>query len=268
MSRPRLDTIRPGILEYGKLTSLEVEVAAASGALLILPVGACEQHGDGLPLSTDSIRADHVSLAVASAIGEDHRSPQAFVLPTLGFGISPHHGNLPGTISLDPRIFIDTVVAIASQLADAGFTRLLVVTGHGGNLAALGVASQVLLASHPQFAFAYSPVSGLATEATASLTRTEVSGHSGESETAQMLAIADTLVDAAHLNPGATALDDLGPHARLSRTKSPTTAVTFEQYADNGVLGDPTTATAADGRRILAEVVAKLTSYARQMLAV
>lgn len=267
MSRPRLDAIRPGILEYGKLTSLEVEVAAASGALLILPVGACEQHGDGLP-SQPTASAPIMSPRRRLGDRRGRPEPAGVRPPDARLRDLPHHGNLPGTISLDPRIFIDTVVAIAGQLADVGFTRLLVVTGHGGNLAALGVASQVLLASHPQLAFAYSPVSGLATEATASLTRTEVSGHSGESETSQMLAIDDTLVDAAHLNPGATALDDLGPHARLSRTKSPTTAVTFEQYADNGVLGDPTTATAADGRRILAEVIAKLTSYARQMLAV
>ncbi|MGO1325651.1 MAG: creatininase family protein, partial [Brevibacterium aurantiacum] len=175
-------------------------------------------------------------------------------------------GNLPGTVSLDPRTFVDIVTTAAGQLCDSGFTRILVVTGHGGNIAALGVAQQVLLSSHPDLAFAYSPVSGLATETTAQLPRTEVSGHSGESETSQMLAIDDSLVDSSRLTAGATALDELSPRARLTRTKSPSSAVTFDRYADNGVLGDPRTATVTAGEDILGEIIAKLVSYSKEML--
>ena len=280
MTRQSVTEIRPQVRKYGQLTSLEVDVAKEDNALLILPVGACEQHGDGLPLSTDSIRADHVAMAVAEELaaaedlagaddlaGSDRTVPgRAFVLPSIDYGVSPHHGNLPGTVSLDPRTFVDIVTTVAGQLCDSGFTRILVITGHGGNIAALGVAQQVLLSSHPNLAFAYSPVSGLATETTAALPRTEVSGHSGESETSQMLAIDDLLVDSAHLSAGATALDDLSPRARLTRTKSPSSAVTFDQYSDNGVLGDPRTATAAAGQDILGEVISSLVAYSREML--
>lgn len=286
MTRQSVTVIRPQVRKYGQLTSLEVEVAKEDNALLILPVGACEQHGDGLPLSTDSIRADHVAMAVAEElavaeepaaaevlaaaedlVGSDRTVPgRAFVLPSIDYGVSPHHGNLPGTVSLDPRTFVDVVTTVAGQLCDSGFTRILVITGHGGNLAALGVAQQVLLSSHPDLVFAYSPVSGLATETTAALPRTEVSGHSGESETSQMLAIDDRLVDSAHLSAGATALDELSPRARLTRTKSPSSAVTFDQYSDNGVLGDPRTATAAAGHDILGEVISALVAYSREML--
>lgn len=273
MIRQSVTEIRAQVRKYGELTSLEVEVAKDS-ALLILPVGACEQHGDGLPLSTDSIRADHVAMAVAEelAVAEDLTGSdstvqgRAFVLPSIDYGVSPHHGNLPGTVSLDPRTFVDIVTTVAGQLCDSGFTRILVITGHGGNIAALGVAQQVLLSSHPDLAFAYSPVSGLASETTAELSRTEVSGHSGESETSQMLAINEGLVDSPRLTAGATTLDELSPRARLTRTKSPSSAVTFDQYADNGVLGDPRTATAAAGQDILGEVISALVAYSREML--
>lgn len=273
MIRQSVTEIRAQVRKYGELTSLEVEVAKDS-ALLILPVGACEQHGDGLPLSTDSIRADHVAMAVAEelAVAEDLTGSdstvqgRAFVLPSIDYGVSPHHGNLPGTVSLDPRTFVDIVTTVAGQLCDSGFTRILVITGHGGNIAALGVAQQVLLSSHPNLAFAYSPVSGLASETTAELSRTEVSGHSGESETSQMLAINEGLVDSPRLTAGATTLDELSPRARLTRTKSPSSAVTFDQYADNGVLGDPRTATAAAGQDILGEVISALVAYSREML--
>lgn len=275
MSRPQIAAIRPDIRRYGDLTSLEIERAKQENTLLILPVGATEQHGDGLPLSTDNIRAEHVAMRLVedlAAEAADHKGDtgaaagRAYVLPTLGYGISPHHTELPGTISLDPRLFIDIVTSVAGQLAEAGFRRILVITGHGGNIAGLGVAAQVLLASHPDLVFAHSPVSALATEASAALSRTEVSGHCGESETAQMLAIDPALVDSPHLSPGATSLDELSPRARLSRTKTPASAVTFDRYAENGVLGDPRTATAEDGQRILDEIHAKLLAYSRRLL--
>ncbi|MGM0700037.1 MAG: creatininase family protein [Actinomycetota bacterium] len=267
MSRPTISEIRPHIRDYAELTSLEVELAKDRNSLLVLPVGACEQHGDGLPLGTDNIRAAHVARAVVDALtdGDRGRVGSAFVLPSIDYGVSPHHRFLPGTINIGPQLFIDLVSSIVRQLADAGFDRLLVITGHGGNLAALGVIQQSLLATHPDFVFAYTPVSALATEATAQLPRTEVSGHCGESETSQMLAIDESLVDSGHLNPGATRLDDLDPRARLSRTKTPSTAVTFDRYADNGVLGDPRTATAAAGEDILGEVVDRLVAYCQEL---
>lgn len=267
MSRPTISEIRPHIRNYAELTSLEVELAKDRNSLLVLPIGACEQHGDGLPLGTDSIRAAHVARAVVDELteGDQGRAGSAFVLPSIDYGVSPHHRFLPGTIDIGPRLFVDLITSVASQIADAGFDRLLVITGHGGNMAALGVAQQTLLATHPDFVFAYSPVSALATESTAQLPRTEVSGHCGESETSQMLAIDERLVDADHLSPGATRLDDLEPRARLSRTKSPSTAVTFDRYAVNGVLGDPRTATAAAGEGILGEVVDRLVAYCQEL---
>ena len=268
MTRPALTDIRPHIRDYAELTSLEVDLAKERGSLLVLPVGACEQHGDGLPVGTDSIRADHVVRAVVERLtdGDGGTPGAAFALPSIDYGVSPHHSFLPGTVDLGPRLFIDLVTSVAEQLATAGFTKILVITGHGGNLAALGAAQQALLGSHPELVFAYAPVSALAAEATAALPRTEVSGHCGESETSQMLAIDADLVDADRLRPGATRLDDLGPRARLSRTKSPTSAVTFDRYAENGVLGDPRTATAAAGRDILGEVVTTLVAYCQELL--
>ncbi|WP_166828854.1 creatininase family protein [Brevibacterium limosum] len=273
MTRPTITEIRSHIRDYADLTSLEVERAKERRSLLVLPVGACEQHGDGLPLGTDNIRAAHVARAVVDALtdgdsltdGARGRAGSAFVLPSIDYGVSPHHRFLPGTINIGPRLFIDLVTSIVHELADAGFDRLLVITGHGGNLAALGVVQQSLLATRPDFVFAYAPVSALASETTKALPRTEVSGHCGESETSQMLAIDADLVDTDHLNPGATRLDDLEPRARLSRTKSPSTAVTFDRYADNGVLGDPRTATVAAGEGILGEVVDRLVAYCREL---
>lgn len=259
MATPPSTSDRRGITQFGRLTS--PEAAQTKDALLIFPVGALEQHGDGLPLSTDTLRADYVAEAVARRLGA-----QAYVLPSLPYGVSPHHASFAGTVSLPPRLFIDLVSTVVVRLAEAGWSRILIITGHGGNNAALGVVVQELLGSHPDLHLAWSPVSALATTAAQALEKVEVSGHSGESETAQVLAIAPQVVDRESLTPGARSLAELSPKARLSRTKTPTTAVRFEQYVSNGVLGDPRTATAAQGEEILEEVVTTLTDYARAML--
>lgn len=250
--------------QYGRLTSPDMAPDEQKrDKLLILPVGALEQHGNALPLATDSIRAHHVVDRVA------HNLPgQVLALPPVDYGISPHHAGLPGTVSLQPSVFIGLVRNIAEEVVRGGWRKLLVVTGHGGNSAALGVVQQELLGSHPGFLFAYSGLSVLATESNSQIDRAQVTGHSGESETAQIMAIDPALVRSNRLAPGATDLATLDPRARLSRVAQPKLAVRFDQYAANGVLGNPTTVSAADGEVILAEIIDKLTDYSKALIAV
>lgn len=256
-----MTSVRPSILRYGELTSPEAARSRERGDLLILPLGATEQHGGGLPLATDTFRAEHVAEEVARRL-----DGRAFVLPAVGYGVSPHHATLPGTITLPPTLLIELLVAIATGLASDGWRRILVVSGHGGNSAALGVVQQTLLHDVPDLAFAWSPITPLARSANAALPRASLSGHSGESETAQLLAIAPDLVDRDRLAAGATDVDALGSRARLSRTATPSLAVTFDRYAPNGVLGDPRTATAEAGEAILDEVVTTLVEFSRELL--
>lgn len=259
MKPPTQVSDRTQITQFGRLTSPEAE--QRKEALLILPVGALEQHGDGLPLFTDTLRADYVAEAVA------RRLPgRAYTLPSLPYGVSPHHASFAGTVSLPARLFIDVVSSIVRTLADSGWERILVVSGHGGNGASLGVVEQDLLATHPHLHFAWTPVSALAATTTGQLPRAEVSGHSGESETAQVLAIDASVVDRSSLTAGVRTLKELNPKALLSRRKPPSTSVRFEQYASNGVLGDPTSVTAEQGQEILDEIVTRLTEYAEAIL--
>ncbi|WP_120006633.1 creatininase family protein [Nesterenkonia muleiensis] len=259
MKPPTPVSDRTQIIQFGRLTSPETEQRKKT--LLILPVGALEQHGDGLPLSTDTLRADYVAEAVAQRL-----AGRAHVLPSLPYGVSPHHASFSGTVSLPARLFIDVVSSIVRTLADSGWDRILVVSGHGGNGASLGVVEQDLLATHPDLHFAWTPVSALATTTTSQLPRAEISGHSGESETAQVLAIDPSAVDRDSLSSGVRTLKDMNPKARLSRRKPPSISVRFEQYASNGVLGDPTSVTAEQGQEILDEIVARLTDYAESLL--
>ncbi|GAB3708073.1 creatininase family protein [Mariniluteicoccus flavus] len=248
---------------YAELTSPEAGELQQAGAVLVLPVGSLEQHGPALPLSTDTIRAESVAERLADRFGDS----ELLVLPALPYGVSPHHARLPGTLTLSPQLFCELIIELCCSMADTGWRKLFVINGHGGNQAALSLAQQEMMSRRPEFLFAWSPVTGLAKNSIGSLDTTEVTGHSGEAETAQMLALRPDLVRTDRLAPGATTLASLDAAPRLSRTSPPSLAVTFDRYHPSGVLGDPTTATRDQGEAILSEVVDTLSGYLRSFRA-
>ena len=115
--------------DWGALTRAEIAAARDAGALAVLTVGSCEQHGDHLPVDTDTLSAHRVALLAAARCTEVH----TLVLPPPSFGFSPHHQAWPGTITLKLSTFLALVSDVADSVHRAGFDRLLVVNGHGGN---------------------------------------------------------------------------------------------------------------------------------------
>ena len=115
--------------DWGALTRAEIAQARDAGALAVLTVGSCEQHGDHLPVDTDTLSAYRVTMMAA----ERAKFVHALVLPPPSFGFSPHHQAWPGTITLKLSTFLALVTDVAESVHRAGFDRLLVVNGHGGN---------------------------------------------------------------------------------------------------------------------------------------
>lgn len=121
--------------DWGLLTSAEIAAARDAGALAVLPLGSCEQHGDHLPLDTDTLTAQRIAQLAAEQCADVH----VLVLPTPGYGYSPHHSAFAGTVSLSAATLHSLVRDIAAGVRNSGFDRLLIVNGHGGNLAPLGI---------------------------------------------------------------------------------------------------------------------------------
>src|SRR5262245_10025241 len=142
-------------IRLGELTT--VEAAAATDAVVIIPAGAFEQHGPGLPLATDLVRAEHVAERVATAL-----RGKALVGPAIPVGVSPHHLAFAGTISLTTTTFATVVREYVDGLYRHGWRKILVLTGHGGNNATLTTVGQDLLTTHPDLQFAWTPVTALA----------------------------------------------------------------------------------------------------------
>ncbi len=99
----------------------------------MVPVGSCEQHGRHLSFATDYL----IPTEIARRVSARTRVP---VAPTLCFGMSVHHMDFPGTITLSPDTFVAVMRDIVESLYRHGFRRVMIVNGHGGNIAPIATA--------------------------------------------------------------------------------------------------------------------------------
>jgi mycofactocin system creatininase family protein len=200
----------------------EAAERSGRGAILLLPVGATEQHGPHLPLTTDT------DLAVAVAERAAELDARAVVTPALAFGSSGEHADFAGTLSIGTLATEQVLVELARS-ASLHFTGLVMVCTHGGNLEALQRAVRVLRSE------------GRATEVW--VPRWGGDLHAGRTETSLMLAVAPERV-----NMTAAAAGDRRPAADLMPLLR---QHGVRAVSDNGVLGDPTGANAEEGERLL-----------------
>jgi len=247
----------------GEMTTLEAHEAVSTRTVVLLPVGAFEQHGPGLPLATDQIRAEAVCERVAESLPDD-----VVIGPSLPVGVSPHHLAFTGTVSLRPATFVAVLREYVDSLAASGWRRFLVVTGHGGNNSALGTLAQTLLHDRPDLELAWTPLTPLASGVVADMGVSEVHGHSGEAETAQMLHVAPQLVRRDQLEAGTTRLDELDATGRLARRPGhPVLSVRYDRLSPIGVLGDPRRADAEQGRDIVDTITHQIVDFVEEWIA-
>lgn len=190
-----------------RLTGLRRHEVAdlAPRSVAVLPIGSLEQHGEHLPLGTDSLLVEAV---VDRALGERE---DVVLCPTLPYGFSGHH-QFSVALSLPPRTLLDVLSALLDSLVAAGFRRILVVNGHGGNIEMMSQAVKLAALDHPILAACCSywqlltPTPG-------------APGHAGAFETALMSAAHPALVSADGHGPTEIPLFDqeLVPGLHLER---------------------------------------------------
>jgi mycofactocin system creatininase family protein len=215
--------------ELGGSTSSQLQSVPVG---LAIPVGATEQHGPHLPLDTDTRIATAVAGAAATQLSGD---PNLMWLaaPAIAYGASGEHQSFPGTVSIGTEA-LATVLVEYGRSATCWAQRLLFVNGHGGNIAALNRGVGLLRREGRDAAWCPCAVAG-------------GDAHAGHAETSVLLYISPSDVRTDRCRPGNSApLTDLLPSMRSGGVAA-VSAV--------GVLGDPTSATAADGERMLAEMV-------------
>src|SRR5690349_5291821 len=119
--------------------------AVAAETLVILPVGATEQHGPHLPVGVDSYTVTHIARAAATSAASHI---PLLVTPTLPFGSSHHHLPFGGTLSLSTETYYRVLVDLLESLIVGGFRRIFVLNGHGGNNELIQLAVRDLALKH------------------------------------------------------------------------------------------------------------------------
>lgn len=115
----------------------DVERRVAEDDRCILPIGSTEQHAQ-LSLCVDLILAERVSVEAAEPLGVP-------VFPVIPYGLAPYFGAYPGTVTLKVETLLAVVRDVVASIARAGFRRILIVSGHGGNAPVGALGSELML---------------------------------------------------------------------------------------------------------------------------
>ncbi len=116
-----------------------VSINQQTDKVILLPLGAIEQHGPHLAVSTD---ADIVTKIASFA--EQQLTDDIFLCPTLPFGSSHHHISFGGTISVSIATYTQLVIELVESLLQKGFRRIVLLNGHGGNITPVKQALAIL----------------------------------------------------------------------------------------------------------------------------
>jgi mycofactocin system creatininase family protein len=216
-------------VQLGGATWREIESTDRTSVLAV-PLGSLEQHGPHLPLDTDT------RIAVAIAASAAQALPHLMVAPPVPYGASGEHAAFPGTLLVQHEVLAGFLVELVRS-ARAAFRGVVLVSAHGGNRESLAIAeARCRHEGDDVVIWTARTVGGDA--------------HAGRTETSLMLAIEPSAVHVDRAEPGCTEpLATILPRLRAEGVRP---------VSSNGVLGDPTGASAGEGVTLLASLAADL----------
>jgi len=223
----------------GDATWPEAGDQLADRSLALVPLGSTEQHGPHLPLSTDHLIAEAFAREAADRA-------DVVCTPTVTVGVSPHHRQFHGTLSVDPPAFRAYVESLSRSIADQGLDRIVYVNAHGGNVEHLQEVGRRLHVDGTAYAIEW-----MWNEAIPDLVDElfDHNGpHAGPKETALVWYLADAVREDRLAAAREGGLTDVDPS--VLRQHGARTFFDSIENSDNGAFGDPTEASAAAGERL------------------
>ena len=239
-----------GFQRFAERNRVQLKEAAKADALVVIPLGATEQHGPHLATGMDLFTVELIAHEAAKLAGE---SIPVLVTPALPFGSSHHHLIFGGTLSLSTETYYRVLMDLLESLVADGFQSLFLLNGHGGNheLAQLAVRDTVLRHRCRAAAASYWNLASEALHAAEAHVGRNLPGHAGDFETSVMLSFRPDLV-----SPERPSRE--GPHGNRPMPFRDERHGFWKEI--DGFTDSPANATAENGlrfRQIIVEAVAK-----------
>jgi creatinine amidohydrolase len=231
---------------WKELTAAELRAKAEAGAVVLMPVGSMEQHGPHLPVGVDTFLSEGLCKAAAEALAPEM---PIVVAPTLWCGMAEHHMAYGGTFTLDIPTYRGVLSCLLQSLERHGFKRVLIVNGHGGNIAALAAFLPDFAREIPGLALRVTTPYEPAQKAIAPILEDqERVHHACEVETSMMMVVAPDTVRRDKL------AEAHGPQHWTPQPAGVARYVSFREATPSGVIGDARRASAEKGKKLVAAI--------------
>lgn len=242
---------------WGELTWPQARDRFQIVDIALLPVGAIEQHGPHLPLDTDAFDADYLALQVAEACSD----PKPLVLPNIAYGVSYHHDEFKGTVSISNDTLAKLVYDIGMSVAHNGIRKLVIINAHGGNSPALNHATQMI--NRDANIFVCVDTGETSDVDIYSLVETPNDVHAGEIETSTSLAIRPDLVK---MDQARREVPEFSSRYLDFTSKRGVLWYAYTRKISNsGVMGDSTKASAEKGKKIWQIIITHLVAMVEDL---
>ncbi len=215
--------------------------------VIVLPTGATEQHGPHLPCAVDTLICAGV-VGAALHLLPDH--VPAYAMSPITYGKSEEHLHFPGTMTLTGETLLATMNEIGESVYRAGFRKLLIVNGHGGQPQVMEMAAREMRLRHGDFIVIPGFTWRVPNAAGQYLSEKEkkLAMHAGHAETALIMALAPETV---HMAYAVENYPPEFPSKLLSPDGRPACAWSARDFGPSGIIGNPLDATPEQGHAIL-----------------
>jgi creatinine amidohydrolase/Fe(II)-dependent formamide hydrolase-like protein len=227
---------------WGELTWPDAQERFQQVDIALLPVGAIEQHGPHLPLDTDAFDADYLALRVAEACSD----PKPLVLPNIPYGVSYHHDEFKGTVSISNDTLAKLVYDIGMSISHNGIKKLVIINAHGGNSPALNYAAQMI--NRDAHIFVCVDTGETSDVDIYAQVETPNDVHAGEIETSTSLAVRPNLVKMDQVRREVPEFSSR--YLDFTSKRGVSWYAYTQKISQSGVMGDPTKASAEKGKKV------------------
>jgi len=252
---------------WSDLRTSDFERCGIENYLVVLPLGATEQHGPHLPLSVDSLIVQEI---LDRALKKLSKETPVLILPTQKIGLSTEHQSFLGTLTHSPELILKTWMEIADALAKTGVQKLLIFNAHGGHQGLMEVAAREIRAKHQMIVYSSSwyqlPLEP-SVMALFDATEHRFGIHGGAIETSMVMAMHPELVDErAFQNFTSSSQSRAEKYPILGNGKSAKLGWMMQDYNAHGVVGDLSQASAAKGQALLESAAQALSQLMTEIL--